>query len=109
MDRTTRDRFIALSQSNAYNGIDFVEVVQNPSPEPPDLRVHFINTVGLGDTGAIATISGGDSVPTVAVDDVAAGNWSDDAEGPPLLTLHVPDRRRLLQLHAASEKCQAGP
>src|SRR5215468_1232750 len=83
-----RDRSFALSQSNVYNGIDFVEVVQNALPNPPDLRVHFLNDVPLGDTGAIASVSGGDSVPTVAVNDVAAGDWGADTEGRRLLTLH---------------------
>jgi Baseplate J-like protein len=83
-----KDRSIALMNSNAANGIDFVEVVQNPPGNPPDLRVHFVNAVALGNIGAIATIGGGDSVRTVAVKDVAPGNWGVDTEGQPLLTLH---------------------
>ncbi len=89
---TARDRFIALLQSSTLNGIDFVEVVQNPLPNPPNLRVHFINTVAPGNNtdivGTIAMITGGDSVPTVAVADVVLADWTTDADGRPLLTLH---------------------
>ena len=82
------DRFIELSRSTAYNGIDFVEVAPNAFATPPDLRVHFINKTPLGDTGPIASISGGDSVPMVAVKDITAADWTSDADGRPLLTLH---------------------
>lgn len=80
-----RDRFLALIDSTTLNGIDFVEVVESA---PSDLRVHFLNTVAIADTGAIAKIDGGDSVSSVAVADVAAADWGNDAEGRPLLTLH---------------------
>ncbi|HVZ52505.1 MAG TPA: baseplate J/gp47 family protein [Pseudolabrys sp.] len=80
------DRFLKLIEPGAtLNGIDFVEVDENDATV---LRVHFINAVAVGDTGKIASIDGGDSVPTVALKDVVAGDWGSDAEGRPLLTLH---------------------
>jgi hypothetical protein len=79
----SRDRFLALLASTTLNGIDFVEVVE---AAPTELRVHFLNTVTVTNIDTI-TIDGGDSVPTVAVADVAATDWTSDGEGRPLLTL----------------------
>src|SRR3954453_24254688 len=82
----TRNRLLKLLDPAAtFNGIDFVEVIESA---PRELRVHFINTVALADTGPIARIDGGDSVPAVAVADIAAADWASDGEGRPLLSLH---------------------
>jgi hypothetical protein len=81
-----KDRFIELLKSIALNGIDFVEL----DPSPTILRVHFLNAVTVATAGIAATISGGDRIPTVSVRPIDnATDWSVDADGRPLLTLHV--------------------
>ena len=84
-----RDRVLAViaSAGNAdpadrYNGIDFVEVVN-----PLTLVVHFLNGVVVADPALMVAISGGDSVPTVALKPIVAGDWTNDAQGRPLLKL----------------------
>src|SRR6185437_12715996 len=80
-----KDRVLAIVASTSVNGIDFVEV-----SAPRTLVVHFLNAVVVSDPSIAATISGGDSVPTVAVAKIDNGaDWSNDAEGRPLLTLHT--------------------
>jgi hypothetical protein len=83
-----KNRFLELTQPSAtLNGIDFVEVIE---AAPLDLRVHFINAVAVdGPSFKPPTITGGDSVPDVKVASVAAADWSTDADGRPLLTLHA--------------------
>ncbi|HEX3346851.1 MAG TPA: hypothetical protein VHS58_01970, partial [Acetobacteraceae bacterium] len=82
-----KDRFIELLKSTTLNGIDFVEL--DPA-DPTILRVHFFNAVPVAVAGIAATIGGGDRIPTVVVKPIDnATDWSTDAEGRPLLTLHV--------------------
>jgi hypothetical protein len=69
----------------ALNGIDYVEVIE---ADPSILRVHFVNKVKPYDA-LDASITGGDSIPTVPVGPIAPGDWS-DSDGRPLLTLHLP-------------------
>jgi hypothetical protein len=77
-----RDRVLAVAASSSYNGIDFVEVAA-----PRTLVVHFLNQVRVADPSITTAISGGDSVPTVALQPITVSDWSTDAEGRPLLTL----------------------
>jgi hypothetical protein len=80
-----KDRVLAIVASTTVNGIDFVEV-----SAPRTLVVHFLNAVEVADPSIAATITGGDSVPTVAVAKIDnAADWSSDAEGRTLLTLHA--------------------
>ena len=84
-----RDRVLAVigsaqnpNPAHRYNGIAFVEVVL-----PVTLRVHFLNDVPVADPSLSAAITGGDSIPTVALAPIVAGNWTTDGDGRPLLTL----------------------
>ncbi len=78
-----KDRTLAVIGSTSFNGIDFVEVVP-----PRTLHVHFLNKVKVADPSIVATITGGDSVPTVPLQPINnATDWSTDPEGRPLLTL----------------------
>ncbi len=84
-----RDRLSALLSSSAtLNGIDFVEIVTS---DQTTLRVHFLNAVLMQGAGAVTavTITGGETVPTVAVNRT---DWTLDTNTPqrPLLTLTVP-------------------
>jgi Baseplate J-like protein len=80
-----KNRVLAVVASTTINGIDFVEV-----SAPQVLIVHFLNAVPVADPSITAAITGGDSVPTVAVQPIDnATDWSSDAEGRPLLTLHT--------------------
>jgi len=65
----SKDRKALLLQSKSYNGIDFVEVVNDVETA---LRVHFLNAVSLAGTlgSPPVTISGGESIPTVAVNPI---------------------------------------
>src|SRR5665213_1394344 len=60
----TKDRKSQLLQSPAYNGIDFVEVANDAQTF---LRVHFLNAVPLVGTISPPTITGGETIRTVAV------------------------------------------
>jgi hypothetical protein len=85
MANSTKDRLEALLASSTLNGIDFVEVA---SGDQRTLRVHFVNTVELKGTVTNPRITGGESIPTVAVNPIVdATDWSTDAEGRPTLTL----------------------
>ncbi len=81
----SRDRRALLLQSKVFNGIDFVEVA---SDDQTALRVHFLNKVAL--TGTLtATITGGESIPTVIVapiDNTTAWSLDDSHQ---VLTLNV--------------------
>jgi hypothetical protein len=82
-----RDRRAAILQSGTYNGIDFVEIVE---PQQTTLNVHFLNGVALQVTplSGQPTITGGETIPTVAVLPIAAADWGFD-DGHVVLTLHV--------------------
>ncbi len=86
MASQVKDRFLELLKSSVLNGIDFVELIP---ADPKSLRVHFINTVSVDEPKIAATIDGGDRIPSVPVKPINAADWSKDAEGRPLLTLHV--------------------
>lgn len=78
------DRLAALLGSS-LNGIDFVEIA---SPDQTRLVVHFLTTTAVaGSLTGPVTITGGASVPTVAVSPIAATDWSTDDAGHPLLAL----------------------
>jgi hypothetical protein len=82
-----RDRFTELLKSTTFNGIDFVEL---DAGDPAVLRVHFLNAVTVATPGIAATITGGDRIPSITVKPIDnATDWSVDADGRPLLTLHV--------------------
>jgi len=83
------DRLADLVASTSLNGIDFVEIV---GPDQTSLRIHFLNTVAVdGTLSAIApaSITGGESTPTVPLLPIAATDWGFDDEGRPLLALHT--------------------
>ena len=77
-----RDRALAVTASTTYNGIDFVEV-----RSPVTLVVHFLNKVEVADPSLVASITGGDSVTSVALKPIVSADWGTDPEGRPLLTL----------------------
>ncbi|WP_068076544.1 baseplate J/gp47 family protein [Novosphingobium lentum] len=81
-----RDRLGALILSTTLNGIDFVTV---DAVDPRTLYVHFVNATDITSAKIGATITRGDSVPVVPVAPVKPADWSLDAEGRPLLTLHA--------------------
>jgi hypothetical protein len=81
------DRLLALEQSTTLNGIDFVEIA---SFDQRTLRVHFLNAVSVEATVTGALIAGGETVRTVPLKPIDnATDWSTDADGRDLLTLHV--------------------
>jgi hypothetical protein len=80
MDRRTR-----VIQSPDYNGIDFVEIAD---PSQLVLRVHFLNAVELAPLTSEPTITGGESIPSVAVAPVKPSDWGFD-EGHLVLVLMV--------------------
>ncbi len=87
---SSKDRLNALlDPANAtLNGIDFVEV---DTVDERILRVHFLNTVPLSGNPTEATITGGETIATVAVPPItAANNWKSDSDGRPLLVLTLP-------------------
>src|SRR5216684_1565733 len=88
MDPIAKDRRGAVIGSVTLNGIDFVEVA---SADQKTLRVHFLNgTVALQGLIDRAEISGGESLARVTVKPIQdLGDWSSDAGGRPILTLHT--------------------
>ena len=87
----TKDRLRKLLDpaNTTLNGIDFVEIV---TKDETRLRVHFLNAVdvaGSPPNPVRPLITGGETISTVSVLPVNANDWSQDAEGRPLLTLHV--------------------
>jgi Baseplate J-like protein len=87
----TRDRLAALldAANTTLNGIDYVEVA---SADQRTLRVHFYREIDLAGTLTGLAITGGESIPTVPVEqpvDVPV-NWSLDAEGRRVLTVRTP-------------------
>jgi hypothetical protein len=82
---TPKDRVEVLLQSTTLNGIDFVQIA---STDQRTLRVHFLNNVALSGTVSNPLITGGETIPTVALNPINdATDWSADAEGRPILTL----------------------
>lgn len=81
-----RDRYIALQQSSAFNGVDFIEV---DAADRTILRVHFLNQVPVAQPGIKALITGGDRITAIPVRDITAGDWTTDGEARPLLILHA--------------------
>ena len=79
-----RDRYRALIASTSLNGIDFVELVASRT-----LNVHYLNAVPVAAGNVVASISGGDSIPSVLVRPIAAADWSTDTDARPLLTLRT--------------------
>jgi hypothetical protein len=71
----SRDRLLAVAASSTYNGIDFVDV-----SAPTVLIVHFLNGVSIRDPSLTITISGGDSIPTVATEPVKTADWQIGAD-----------------------------
>lgn len=84
------DRLAALQASTTLNGIDFVEVGGTGPAAQTLLTVHFINQVAVDGTllGVTpATVTGGESVPTVPLAAIAPADWGVDDAGRPLLHL----------------------
>jgi hypothetical protein len=83
-----RNRLAAVLTSQTINGIDYVELLASA---PTQLRVHFLNTFMPAPAPAlVASITGGDSIPTVPVAAInPATDWSVDSDGRPLLTLNL--------------------
>ncbi len=79
---TSRDRRAKLVAQIVLNGIDFVEVLNAAETQ---LRVHFLNTsqdaAVLTASVPSATITGGDTIPTVVVTHMV---WNTSAEYPTL-------------------------
>ena len=82
-----KDRQAQLLVSTSYNGMDFVEIANGGQTQ---LRVHFFNAVPLaGSVTAIPTITGGETIRTVAVHPINdATDWSLDDDHL-VLTLNV--------------------
>jgi hypothetical protein len=71
----TRDRLLALiDPASGRNGIDFITV--DPATSPPQLVVHFHTGVALQNDPVTVRLDGGDRIPVVPLDPVAAGDWS---------------------------------
>ncbi len=86
----TKDRLKALlaDTNTTLNGIDFVEIA---SPDQKTLRVHFLNDVQVKGTITRVEITGGETLPTVVPNSINdSKDWTNDAEGRPVLTLSVP-------------------
>jgi hypothetical protein len=83
-----KNRLQEVIDSAKLNGIDFVEVA---SADQRTLRVHFLNSaVALARTVTNPRITGGETIPTVAVNPINdSTDWSADAEGRPVLTLQT--------------------
>jgi len=82
---TSRDRRAKVLASTTVNGIDFVEVANSAQTV---LRVHFLNAVPVAALSGAPAITGGETIPTVAVLPVAAADWGWD-DGHVVLTLRV--------------------
>jgi len=91
-----RNRLIAVIESKAVNGIDFVEFAQLPGPPVTNLLyVHFLNSVTVVPQPppvieVVATITGGDRIQGITVNAINnTTDWSNDSQGNPLLTLTI--------------------
>jgi hypothetical protein len=81
----SRDRRAAILASTLFNGVDFVEIANTAQTV---LRVHFLNAVAIGSLDAAPTITGGETIPTVATHPVQPADWGWD-DGHVVLTLRV--------------------
>src|ERR1019366_1253583 len=83
---TSHDRRAAVLSSTHFNGIDFVAIANTAQTT---LQVHFLNAVDVqGSLSGVPTISGGETLATVTVLPIAAGDWGWD-DGHAVLTLRV--------------------
>jgi hypothetical protein len=89
-DPDPRDRRARLHDLGTLNGIDFIEIADTAQTR---LRVHFIeatpDAAALGAAITSATITGGETIPTVAVNPAATWHWDTDAHGRPVVELSV--------------------
>lgn len=89
--RDRRAKLLDPAQT-VLNGIDFVEIVNT---EQTRLRIHFLVPVmgaigpAVVDTIAKATITGGDTIPSVDVHPITTADWSYDSNHRPMLDLSV--------------------
>ena len=75
---SSHDRRTALISSTSLNGIDFVAIGNDAQTQ---LVVHFLNSVVLANSlTAVPTITGGDTIATVAVPPVQASDWGMDQQ-----------------------------
>ena len=82
----SRDRRALVLNSTAYNGIDFVAIVNTAQTV---LVAHFLNAVNVqGTLTGSPVISGGETIPTVPVLPINPGDWGWD-DGHAVLTLRV--------------------
>jgi hypothetical protein len=82
----SRNRRANVLNSPVINGIDFVEVVDTTQTL---LRVHFLNAVVVeGKLTGAPGITGGETIPTVAVLQMQPADWGWD-DGHAMLTLRV--------------------
>ncbi len=86
----SRDRRARLHQLGMLNGIDFVEVANAAQTV---LRIHFLEVTpdGAALSAAItgATISGGETIPVVAVTPPSAWLWGTTPAGRPVVEISV--------------------
>ena len=105
-----RRQYLLSKDNTAWKGIDYIEIVPTRAlipvklsvaarptlellvPTQTLLRVHFLSTVPVVSAadaaGLTVAISGGETIPTVAVVPGSL-SWSADADARPLLSLHV--------------------
>lgn len=82
----SRDRRARVLNSQVVNGIDFVEVANQAQTV---LRVHLLNAVTVdGTLSGAPAITGGETIPTVAVRPIQPADWGWD-DGHVVLTLRV--------------------
>jgi hypothetical protein len=86
-----KDRRDRLITSTTFNGIDFVEIA---SLDQKTLRVHFLNTVTVQGTITDLEITGGETIPKIAILNPTTINdpthWTTEpTTGQPILTLTV--------------------
>ncbi|HEU5200746.1 MAG TPA: baseplate J/gp47 family protein [Ktedonobacterales bacterium] len=87
MEQKDRLQALLAPTNTTLNGIDFVEIA---SADQTSLRVHFLNKVPVQGTVSQVQITGGETIPTVAVNPINhVTDWGADAEGRPLLKLSV--------------------
>jgi len=86
MSTPARDRRAQLIGSATTNGIDFIAIANHAQTQ---LEVHFLNAKPVAGTltGPV-TITGGETIPTVAVLPIAPADWGWD-DGHAVLTLRV--------------------
>ena len=86
----SRDRRARLHQLGTLNGIDFIEVANAAQTV---LRVHFLEVIPDGSalSSAItgATITGGETIPTVAVTSPSTWRWGTTPAGRPVVEISV--------------------